>query len=82
MQKKLKKYAEKKVEKNVENHQKMLKIGDFQLFFNFFFNIFFPTFKKVLNSPISALINGVWLQSSFLINGGAIEVLWPPKSYI
>ena len=33
----------------------MLKIGDFQHFFNFFFNIFFPTFFEVLNSPISAL---------------------------
>ena len=31
--------------------KKMLKIGDFQHFFNFFFNIFFSTFFAFLGSP-------------------------------
>ena len=65
--------------------EKMLKIAYFQHFFDdiqHFFNIFFSTFFAFLKSPVNALLNGLWLQSSFLINGRAIEVLRPPKLYI
>ena len=46
--KNVKKSWKKYVEKKVENRQKMLKIGDFQHFFNFFFNIFFQLFFPFL----------------------------------
>ena len=57
---------------------KNVEIAQFSTFFQHIFSDFFA----FLNSPVNALFNGLWLQGYFLINGQAIDVLRPPKSYI